>query len=46
VGRTAVRPQFFVNNLFNLKYTLKGQFFSGASIGRPRTFELRLSVGV
>ena len=34
--RSVLRPQLFVENLFNKKYALKGAFFSGASVGRPR----------
>ena len=45
-GKTSLRPQVFVDNLFNSKYTLKGAFFSGASFGRPRTFSVRLTVGI
>jgi hypothetical protein len=45
-GRTLVRPQLYVDNLFDNKYLLKGAFFSGASIGRPRSivFKLELSL--
>lgn len=46
VGGVEVRPQVFVNNLFDLKYSLKGTFFSGANFGRPRTVQLKVSVGV
>jgi len=46
VGGVEVRPQVFVNNLFDLKYSLKGTFFSGATFGRPRTVQVRVSVGV
>jgi TonB dependent receptor/Carboxypeptidase regulatory-like domain len=45
-GGLSLRPQFFVDNVFDSKYTLKGAFFSGASFGRPRTFSVRLTVGV
>jgi hypothetical protein len=45
VGNVIIRPQLYVDNLFNHKYLLKGAFFSGASVGRPRTLELRVSVG-
>jgi outer membrane receptor for Fe3+-dicitrate len=34
-----------VTNIFDNHYLLKGAFFSGASVGRPRSVELRLSVG-
>jgi outer membrane receptor for ferrienterochelin and colicin len=46
VGSALIRPQLYVDNLFNHKYLLKGAFFSGASFGRPRTVELRLNVGL
>ncbi len=46
LGSLEVRPQFFVDNLFNLKYLLKGAFFAGAQLGKPRTFQFRVSVGV
>lgn len=45
-GRTYIRPEFFVDNMFDVYYILKGAFFSGESVGRPRTFEVRLSVGI
>ena len=45
-GNTTIRPQFFVDNVFDRKYVLKGAFFSGASYGRPRTFSVRISVGI
>jgi hypothetical protein len=45
-GRTYFRPEFFLDNAFDAQYILKGAFFSGESIGRPRTFEVRLNVGI
>lgn len=45
-GNVSLRPQFFVDNVFDRKYVLKGAFFSGASYGRPRTFSVRISVGI
>lgn len=45
-GGTIVRPEIFVDNVFNLKYILKGAFFSGPSVGRPRTIQVRVDVGV
>ncbi len=45
-GRTVVRPELFIDNLFNKQYLLKGAFFSGASVGRPRSVQLRVNVGV
>jgi hypothetical protein len=46
VGQTIVRPQLFVDNIFDKRYLLKGAFFSGASVGRPRTVQLRVDIGV
>jgi carboxypeptidase family protein len=46
VGRTTVRPDFFVDNVWGNNYILKGAFYSGQSIGRPRTFTGRLSIGI
>jgi outer membrane receptor protein involved in Fe transport len=46
VGNTVLRPQVYVENLFDRRYLLKGAFFSGASVGRPRSIQLRLNVGV
>jgi hypothetical protein len=45
-GRTVLRPSIYVDNLFDRHYLLKGAFFSGASVGRPRSVQLRLNVGV
>jgi hypothetical protein len=45
-GNTVVRPQIYVENLFDSHYLLKGAFFSGASVGRPRSVQLRLNVGL
>jgi hypothetical protein len=45
-GGLIVRPEIFVDNIFNLKYVLKGAFFSGPSVGRPRTVQVRVDVGV
>jgi len=44
VGRTILRPELLVDNLFNLHYILKGAFTSGPSVGRPRSIQLRVSV--
>jgi len=41
VGSTAVRPEIHINNVFDNNYLLKGAFFSGASIGRPRTVQFQ-----
>jgi len=46
VGRSVVRPELYVDNIFDKKYLLKGAFFSGASVGRPRTFQFRLNIGM
>jgi hypothetical protein len=43
-GRSLIHPEFYVDNIFNKKYLLKGAFFSGASVGRPRQFQLRFSI--
>lgn len=45
VGRTVIRPQVYVENLFDSKYALKGPFFSGASLGRPRSVQVRVNIG-
>jgi len=31
--------------VFDNKYLLKGAFFSGASVGRPRSVQLRVNIG-
>lgn len=46
VGRGLLRPELYVTNVLNHKYLLKGAFFSGASVGRPRTIEARLTMGI
>jgi len=46
VGTTVLRPQLYVENVFNKQYLLKGAFFSGASVGRPRSIQLRVNLGV
>ena len=46
IGGTGVRPQLFVDNIFDKRYLLKGAFFSGAAVGRPRSVQLRVDVGV
>ncbi len=45
VGQTVVRPELYVDNLFDRHYILKGAFFSGASFGRPRSIQLRVHFG-
>jgi hypothetical protein len=32
-----IHPQVFVDNVFDNHYLLKGAFFSGPSVGRPRS---------
>ena len=41
-----LRPEVYVDNVLNHKYLLKGAFFSGASVGRPRTVLVRLNLGL
>jgi outer membrane receptor for Fe3+-dicitrate len=43
-GSALIRPEFYVDNIFDKKYLLKGAFFSGRSVGRPRTFQVRLNI--
>ncbi len=45
VGASVIRPQVYVDNLFDMKYALKGPFFSGASLGRPRSVQVRVNIG-
>src|SRR3989475_9633819 len=45
VGSALIRPQLYVDNVFDRKYLLKGAFFSGASVGRPRSLQLRVTIG-
>jgi len=46
VRGTVLRPQVYVENVLDHKYLLKGAFFSGASLGRPRSVQVRLNVGL
>jgi hypothetical protein len=46
LGKTIVRPEIFADNLFDNRYLLKGAFFSGASVGRPRSVQVRLKVSL
>jgi outer membrane cobalamin receptor len=46
VSGVFLRPEIYVDNVLNHKYLLKGAFFSGASVGRPRTALVRLNVGL
>ncbi|HTO90862.1 MAG TPA: TonB-dependent receptor [Candidatus Sulfotelmatobacter sp.] len=41
-----IRPQIFLDNVFDNHYLLKGAFFSGASVGRPFSIQFRLDVGM
>ncbi|HEV7389532.1 MAG TPA: TonB-dependent receptor [Gemmatimonadaceae bacterium] len=43
-GRALFRPELYVDNVFDKKYLLKGAFFSGASVGRPRMFQIRINI--
>lgn len=45
-GASVIRPEVFVENVFDSKYLLKGAFFSGSSVGRPRTVQFRVNVGM
>ena len=45
-GGTVLRPQVYVENVFDKGYLLKGAFFSGAAVGRPRSIQFRLNVGI
>jgi hypothetical protein len=42
-GALSVRAQLHVDNALDRRYVLKGAFTSGAAIGRPRTFSMKLS---
>jgi hypothetical protein len=44
MGNAIIRPELHVDNIFDKKYLLKGAFFSGASVGRPRSVQLRVSI--
>ena len=46
VGQSVIRPQVYVENVFDRHYLLKGTFFSGASVGRPRSVQFRANVGL
>ena len=39
---SVIKPQLYVDNVFDKSYLLKGAFFSGPSVGRPRSFQLKL----
>jgi hypothetical protein len=42
LGAAVLQPELYVENVFDRQYLLKGAFFSGASVGRPRSFQLKL----
>jgi hypothetical protein len=44
VGSATLRPEIFIQNVFNLRYILKGAFTSGPSVGRPRTIQIRVTL--
>ena len=46
VGSAVLRPQLYVENALGHQYLLKGAFFSGASVGRPRSIQMRLNMGL
>jgi carboxypeptidase family protein/TonB-dependent receptor-like protein len=45
MGAVVVRPQLYVDNVLDHQYLLKGAFFSGAAVGRPRSIQLRVNIG-
>ncbi|HEY4307625.1 MAG TPA: TonB-dependent receptor [Gemmatimonadaceae bacterium] len=45
-GKTVFQPEVYVENAFNKQYLLKGAFFSGASVGRPRSLQLRIKASI
>jgi hypothetical protein len=45
-GASVLRPELYIENIFDKKYLLKGAFFSGASVGRPRSIQLRMNLGI
>lgn len=45
-GGTVLRPELYIDNVFNRQYLLKGAFFSGASYGRPRSLIAKLSASI
>jgi hypothetical protein len=46
LGGAVLRPQVYIENVLDHRYLLKGAFFSGASVGRPRSVQVRLNVGL
>ncbi|MEO8451560.1 MAG: TonB-dependent receptor [Gemmatimonadota bacterium] len=45
LGGASFRPALYIDNVFDRKYLLKGAFFSGPSVGRPRAVQVRVNVG-
>jgi hypothetical protein len=46
IGTAYIRPEFFIDNMWDAYYALKGAFYSGPSVGRPRTFTGRVTIGI
>jgi hypothetical protein len=44
--RMWIKPEFFMDNMWDAYYALKGAFYSGPSVGRPRSFTGKVSIGV
>ena len=46
LANIVVRPQLYVDNVLDRRYILKGAFFSGESVGRPRSIQARLQMSL
>jgi hypothetical protein len=46
LGNIDIKPEFYVNNILNHQYLLKGSFFSGAAWGTPRSFLFKISMSM
>ncbi|MGH7615790.1 MAG: TonB-dependent receptor plug domain-containing protein, partial [Gemmatimonadaceae bacterium] len=46
VKGAVVEPSIYVENVFDRIYVLKGAFFSGPSVGRPRSIQLKLKASI
>jgi hypothetical protein len=46
LGTVGIKPEFYVDNILNHQYLLKGSFFSGAAWEMPRSFLFKVSVNV
>jgi hypothetical protein len=46
IGTSFIRPEFFMDNMWDAYYALKGAFYSGPSVGRPRTFTGKVTIGI